>query len=291
MPELPEVETIRLGLNRLIVGKQIMSARTDNPKSFPNSDILVSTFMVGKTVLEVRRRAKLLVIDLDNDYSLLIHLKMTGQLVYDGAGEHFRAGHPNSSLISRLPDRSTRVDIAFTDSSHLYFNDQRKFGWMRLLPTIEIAELSFFQRLGPEPLEVSSTWQMLAERIVRRSRSPIKPVIMDQSIIAGVGNIYADEGLWTAHIHPAHQVGKLSNLQIEALFTSIRQVLILSLANGGSTDKNYVDAEGNRGTYLEFANVFRRQGQPCTRCGTLILKIKLAGRGTHFCPVCQPAEI
>ncbi len=287
MPELPEVETIRRGLSRLVLDKPITKVVFDTPKSFPNSSAEVRRFLVGASVTTIERRAKVLILELSSGYSLITHLKMTGQLVYDGESIHFGGGHPSTSLVDKLPDKTTRVILSFNDGSKLYFNDQRKFGWMKLWPTAAIKEQDFFKNLGPEPLADNFTWQMLRDSLSRRARSAIKPAIMDQHIIAGIGNIYADESLWSAKINPATPVGALKVRDYRNLHRSIREVLNLSLRKGGSTDRNYVDAEGRRGSYLEFASVFRRESQPCPRCRKAIVKTRLAGRGTHYCPHCQ----
>jgi formamidopyrimidine-DNA glycosylase len=284
MPELPEVETVRRGLSRLITGKQFAAAKADRDKSFPNAKADVDEFLIGAKVVEVTRRAKVLLIELSSKYSLIIHLKMTGQLVFRGEDEQFGAGHPNKSLVGPLPDKSTRVSFEFTDGSKLFFNDQRKFGWVRLLPTAEIPQIDFFRKVGPEPLADNFTWQLLRERLLRRKNTSIKAAILDQSVVAGVGNIYADESLWGSKIHPATMVRKLTDKNFKDLHKSLQEILRLSIEQGGSTDKNYVDAEGKNGSYLKFARVFRREGQPCPRCGTTIIKIRVAGRGTHLCP-------
>jgi formamidopyrimidine-DNA glycosylase len=286
MPELPEVETIRIGLSRLLPGLVIKDVEHNWPKSFPNAPADVNQFLVGAEIKHVHRRAKVLIIELSSLYSLVIHLKMTGQLVYVGK-TRFGAGHPNKDLIADLPSKSTRVTIDFTDGSKLFFNDQRKFGWMRLLPTIEVPEIDFFKRVGPEPLEAGFTADIFIERLQRRPRSSIKAAILDQTVLAGVGNIYADESLWGAKIHPAARVSTIPKAKLRALHRAIVDVLSLSIEKGGSTDRNYVDSEGRRGSYLSFANVFRKEGQPCPRCGTTIEKIRVAGRGTHYCPHCQ----
>ena len=292
MPELPEVETIRRGLGRLLPGKKILSAiHIDSPKSFPNPTAEVDSFMIGASVVGVRRRAKVLLIELDSDYTLVVHLKMTGQLVYVDSSQsiepRFGGGHPTDSLIGQLPDRSTRVVVKFTDGSTLYFNDQRKFGWMRLVPTISVPDIDFMKRVGPEPLEIDFKAVQFTPRIRRRNNTTIKAAILDQSVLAGVGNIYADESMWGAKIHPSKRVRDVSDDQLAELLVQIKAVMTLSIEKGGSTDRNYVDAEGQRGSYLQFANVFRREGQPCNRCGATIEKIRVAGRGTHVCPVCQ----
>ncbi len=324
MPELPEVETVKNGLNKFLPGLIVSKAESDWAKSFPNTPDEVKANLVGAKILTVRRRAKVLMVDLSSGYTLVTHLKMTGQLVFvrtdssprghprldrgpskkaksisawitsqaenddDGVGEErFGAGHPNDSLIGRLPDKSTRVTLTFDDGSHLYFNDQRKFGWMRLVESQNVESLKFMQKLGPEPLEDDFTPEMFKERLLRRKNSGIKAVILDQTVLAGVGNIYADESLWGARIHPAKITNRLSGRQIYALYEELRFVLNLAIEKGGSTDRNYVNAEGKRGSYMDFARVFRREGQACPRCGDIIVKTRVASRGTHFCPTCQ----
>lgn len=287
MPELPEVETVRRGLQSLLPGRIIAGAFVrDSPKSFPNNPHDVQNFMVGARVERVRRRAKVLLIDLSTDYTLVIHLKMTGQLVYRG-DEVFGAGHPNDSLIGTLPDRSTRVTVEFVDESKLHFNDQRKFGWIKLLPTAEVPEMDFMQKVGPEPLEVKFTDREFIPRIRRRQNTSIKAALLDQTVVAGIGNIYADESLWGAKLHPASKVHQVTDDDIVTLLREVKTVMTLAIEKGGSTNKNYVNAEGKRGSYMDFARVFRREGLECPRCGTVILKIKVAGRGTHYCPTCQ----
>ncbi len=272
MPELPEVETVRTGLSRLILGKIVKSASSDTDKSFPNAPHDVEEFLIGAKVIAVRRRAKVLMIDLSSGYSLVIHLKMTGQLVFVGS-ERFGAGHPNDSLVGALPDKSTRVTMLFADDTSLYFNDQRKFGWVRLLPTNQINELDFFKRVGPEPLADDFKVEDFIQRFSRRKNTTIKAALLDQSVIAGVGNIYADEALWGAKIHPATRVVDVSTPSFRELYDELRYVLKLSIEKGGSSDKNYVNAEGKKGSYIDFARVFRREGLACPRCGETVEKL------------------
>lgn len=321
MPELPEVETVRRGLITLLPGQVIKKVTHDTPKSFPNAAADVEQFVIGAQIVDVRRRAKVLMIDLDTEYSLLIHLKMTGQLVYlkdglappfdseinsestpyplkpaqsarevgrEGSSLRFGAGHPNDSLVGELPDKTTRVALEFEDDSKLFFNDQRKFGWMRLMPTVEIPNIDFMKKVGPEPLEASFTVQEFIQRIQKRANTTIKAALLDQTVVAGVGNIYADESLWGAKIHPATRVKDVPENKLKNLFKELRHVLELSIEKGGSTDRNYVNAEGKKGSYINFARVFRKEGTPCQRHPeTLIQKIRVAGRGTHICPQCQ----
>jgi formamidopyrimidine-DNA glycosylase len=287
MPELPEVETIRIGLANIIVGKTIQDVRVLREKSFPNEPEAVKQFVVGASIRAVHRRAKVLLIELSTDYTIVTHLKMTGQVVVQDKTTHWGGGHPNDSLVGRLPDNTTRIILTFSDGSILYFNDLRVFGWMKLVPTAEVPNIPFMQKVGPEPLDDSFTADQFAERFARRKKALIKAALLDQTVIAGVGNIYADESLWGAKIHPHTRVEKVTHEQLKELFTCVREVMTLSISKGGSTDKNYVDAEGKRGSYLKFANVFRREGQPCPRCTATIEKIRVAGRGTHICPVEQ----
>lgn len=286
MPELPEVETVVRGLAKFLPGKKVVGVDFDWPKSFPNAKADVDNFLIGASVVSVRRRGKAIIIELSSKYSLVVHLKMTGQLVYVGAKKRYAGGHPNDSLINELPDKSTRVTLDLKDAK-LFFNDQRKFGWMRLIPTAEIPMIDFFRTIGPEPLSKNFTSKDFKKRLMKRPRSNIKAVLLDQKIIAGVGNIYADESLFAARIHPETLVRDISTNKMNQLYKELRDVLNLSIKLGGSTDKNYVDAEGKKGSYLKFAKVFRRENQPCPRCGATIIKTRVAGRGTHICPKCQ----
>jgi formamidopyrimidine-DNA glycosylase len=296
MPELPEVETVRIGLSQLLPGRQLSAVIHDNPKSFPNAPADVNAFLVGSTVTAVKRRAKVLLIELSSHYSLVIHLKMTGQLVFvapapRGPDGHpaepetrFGAGHPNDSLIGQLPDKSTRVDFTFQDGSKLFFNDQRKFGWVKLIPTAEVPNIDFMKKVGPEPLDASFTAEQFVQRLQRRKNTSVKAALLDQTVIAGVGNIYADESLWGAKIHPATRVADVPVQKLHNLFTELQYVLNLAIQKGGSSNHTYVNAEGKRGSYMNFARVFRREGLECPRCGATIIKLRVAGRGTHICP-------
>jgi len=287
MPELPEVETVRRGLERLIIGKTVKAVSHDTEKSFPNATADVKQFLIGATITDVRRRAKVLLIDLASDYTLVIHLKMTGQLVFVG-DERFGAGHPSDSLIHALPDKSTRVSFEFDDGSNLFFNDQRKFGWVRLMPSVEVPNINFMQKVGPEPLDADFTWRQFAERFARRARTNIKAALLNQTVVAGVGNIYADESLWGAKIHPKRLVSSISQAEFKRLYAELRTVMNLAIEKGGSSNHTYINAEGKKGSYMDFARVFRREGLTCPRHPDVVIeKLRVAGRGTHICPVCQ----
>ena len=286
MPELPEVETVKRGLSDLVIGKTVSNVTFDWPKGFPNSKADVDAFLIGAKITHIKRRAKVLLIELSSMHSLVIHLKMTGQLVFVGK-ERFGAGHPNDSLVGQLPDKSTRVVFTFTDDSKLFFNDQRKFGWVKLIPTVGVPNIDFMKRVGPEPLSADFTGKVFVDRVRRRPNTTIKAVLLDQSVLAGVGNIYADESLFAARIHPATKVKNVSDAKLVLLLKELKAVLSLAIEKGGSSDRNYVNAQGQKGSYIDFAKVFRREGKSCTRCGSIIQKTRVAGRGTHVCPRCQ----
>lgn len=281
MPELPEVETIKRGLMNYILNKKIVQVEVFEEKSVKNGEL---TSVIGAKIIGLRRFGKALVIDLDNGISLMVHLRMTGQLIWRGK-ENFAAGHPSENFVAELPNKQTRVVLKFEDGV-LYFNDQRKFGFFKILKTSEVENDEFIKKLAKEP------WKMevkeLYDKCQRHAKAPIKAVLLDQTIICGLGNIYADEALFFAKVHPATKAGTLSEKQVALILEGAREVMQASIDSGGSTMATYVKADGTRGDYLEkFAKVFRRDGMPCPRCGTIIEKIRVAGRGTHICPECQ----
>ena len=288
MPELPEVETIRRGLELGITSQTISAVEVLWEKSFPVPVDLMQSIVVGSKITRLDRRAKVLLIHLDNGYSLMIHLKMTGQMVLQKSdGERFAGGHPTESMRDVLPDRSTKVIFDFGSGDKLFFNDFRKFGWIKLVETSEVEQDSLIARLGPEPLSDQFTISSLQIQLNRHKRAPIKPTILDQSTVSGVGNIYADESLHLAKIHPERLSGDLSASEVGRLHLAIRDIIGLGIDHGGTSFTSYVNALGGKGDYLDMARVFRKEGTPCRECGTEILKMKVAGRGTHYCPKCQ----
>ena len=279
MPELPEVETIRRGLSKFIIKDKLKKTTILCAKSF------IGEPTTG-TVTDIRRFGKALVIDLDNQKSLMIHLRMTGQLIYDGKNSpRYAAGHPSENFTASLPNKQTRVILEF-ESGTLYFNDQRKFGFIKVLPTKEVENDTFIKKLAPEPWVMSEA--EFYNRLHRHPKSCIKAVILDQTIITGLGNIYADEALFKSKIHPERKCATITEKEARLLLKSACEVMDASIASGGSTMATYVKADGTKGDYLEkFAQVFRRDGKKCPRCGEKIIKIRVAGRGTHICPHCQ----
>ncbi len=281
MPELPEVETIRRGLSKFIINHKLQDTEVLCDKSFIGQPV------TGK-VKSIRRFGKALIIDLDNSQSLMIHLRMTGQLIYDdrnNTSERYAAGHPSDNFTADLPNKQTRV-ILKLDTGTLYFNDQRKFGFIKVIATNDVSKDAFIKKLAKEP------WDMLPDefyaKLQKHPNSCIKATILDQTIICGLGNIYADEALFASHIHPERKCSSITKDESTKLLESAKEVMDKSIASGGSTMATYVKADGTKGDYLEkFAQVFRREGLDCPNCHTKIIKIKVAGRGTHICPQCQ----
>lgn len=285
MPELPEVETIRRGLMKFIVKKPIKAVEIFEPKMFIGGSS-ANNFggLLGASIIDIKRYGKCLVIELDNELALMIHLRMTGQLIWRGEGE-FAAGHPSENFVDNLPNKQTRIVLSIGEGK-LFFNDQRKFGFMKVVKSCDVAKDSFIKKLGKEPWAMTS--EELYAKLQRHAKAPIKAVILDQSIIAGLGNIYADEALFYASIHPERRAGTITEKECEKLLEGARTVMERSIEAGGSTMATYVKADGTRGNYLDnFAQVFGRTGESCLRCGAKIVKIRVAGRGTHICPKCQ----
>ena len=283
MPELPEVETIRRGMKKFVIHQKIVKITVLCEKSFLGQPEITE----GKTIIDIRRFGKALILDLDNDYSLMIHLRMTGQLIYDGK-ERYAAGHPSDNFTSKLPNKQTRVVLKLKNGT-LYFNDQRKFGFIKVIKTEEIKDDAFIKKLAKEPWEMTA--EELYQKLQKHKNSPVKAVILDQTIICGLGNIYADESLFMSKIHPKRKAGTISKKEAEKLLKSACEVMQKSIDSGGSTMATYVKADGTKGDYLEkFAQVFRREGKSCLVCGGKIIKTKVAGRGTHICPNCQKED-
>ncbi len=295
MPELPEVETIRRGLKNFCLHQKIKKVTIFCDKSFIGPREIIE----NRSIEDIRRFGKALVFDLSENISFMIHLRMTGQLIYRANGTEknnekiddtnaFAGGHPTDSFFSELPNKQTRVAFEL-ENGKLFFNDQRKFGFVKVIPTAEIEQDSFIANLAPEPWEMTD--EDFFSRLQRHKNSLIKASLLDQKIICGLGNIYADEALYRAEIHPERMSGSLSKCEAKVLLRSAKEVMEKSIASGGSTMATYVKADGTKGDYLRlFAKVFRRNGEPCERCGTEIIKIHVAGRGTHICPKCQKTK-
>lgn len=289
MPELPEVETVRRGLQRSLCGEVIAALEILHPPAFRGDP----TALVGRRVEACDRRGKMLCVGLSGEWSLLIHLRMTGQMLVLPAGGGMRegGGYPSESLLATLPNRHTRLILTLESGTKVFFNDQRTFGFWKLLPDSDLATEPFLSKLGPEPWDEALTAEAWEERLGVFRRRAIKAALLDQSLLAGVGNIYADEALFVAAIHPTTVAGSLSSAQCSELLRCIREVLERGIAFGGVTARDYVNSEGLKGRMQEQLNVYQRGGEACKVCQTAIQILRVAGRGTHICPTCQPVAL
>lgn len=278
MPELPEVETIRRGLQKHLVSHKIKDVEIRLAKQFHGD----KNKIIGAKVVAARRFGKGLVIDLDNDFSIAIHVKMTGQLLYRNKGWR-DWGAP--VIVDDLPDKYTHVIFNLDNDAVLYYRDVRQFGWVEALPTADISRHRFFRALGKEPLKDLTLLDFT--ELVKKAKMPIKQLLMEQSKIAGIGNIYANDSLYLAQIHPRRPASSLSKQEIKNLFMAIETVLKKGIETGGASERDYINVLGGKGEYQKFFQVYGKDGKKCARCGSLIERIKLGGRGTFFCPACQ----
>ena len=284
MPELPEVETIRRIVARELVGLTLDGVELTLPKLLRDSPIPDLGLLVGRTLLGADRRAKVLITHWSGDLSVLTHFKLAGQLaVVKPNGRRVVAGHPVPDPKGELPHKSTHLTLLFADGTIAYYSDLRQFGWWRLMPSDDVdAAIGAFD-FGPEGTGGEGFDRAaLAERLARR-RIAVKPALLDQRVVAGLGNIYVDEALHRARIHPARAANSLSTDEVGALHEAIGWALERGIEQGGA------DIRRNRAYPRDgFPAVHARKGEPCMTCATPIVKTTLAGRGTYFCPVCQP---
>ncbi len=289
MPELPEVETIRLGLQKYLIGRKIKDIQVKIPKMFAGS----AKQIIGAKITGLKRIGKGLIIELDNDFVLAVHLKMTGQLVYS---DNKTKGLKLSAKIggTTLPSKYSHIIFTLDNNAYLYYNDLRRFGWIKVVKKDELMKMPFFKEMGPEPLvappsDFAPKFLTLAlfSGIVKKGNIPIKVLLMDQKRIGGIGNIYANDALFEAKIDPSRKGKTLSNGEINKLYNAILDVIKKSLQYGGSSDENFVNALGQEGNYQNHTLVYGREGEACRVCKKPIEKIKLGGRGTYLCPVCQ----
>lgn len=299
MPELPEVETVRRGLEKYVVGLKLQKVEILSPKSFEG---LVEN-VEGATIISARRSGKGLILDFDNSYSLAIHIKMTGQLIFR---DEKLKNEELSPKVGTIPNKHTHIIFKFKiqkskDNSEskntkgedaiLYFNDQRRFGWIRVVKTDEVMDMPFFKNMGPEPfglgvgaIELSPS---ILGKIIEGKTKKIKPLIMDQAKIGGIGNIYANDALYRAKIDPRRPAKSLNEKEVKELFDSILTVMKKSFEEGGASELSFVNILGQEGNYQRHSLIYDKAKQKCKNCGTKIIFYKLAGRGTFMCPTCQ----
>lgn len=302
MPELPEVETIKRQLKIALINKIIKNILVNREKSF----IGKPQNFYGKKITAIKRKAKVLIIKLENPSQsplkkgryfplLLIHLKMTGQIIYQvlsikdkelSKKDRIIGGHPTDDVFGKLPHKHTRVIIEFTDNSKLYFNDIRTFGWIKEINNEQEFDKETRNFSGIEPLSKEFAWQNLKQKLGKINR-PIKLAILDQTKIAGIGNIYANDGLFLARIMPTKKANLLTDLEWQELTKSLITVLQKSIKLGGTSQSTYVQTDGSKGNYQDHFLVYKKEDQPCPKCDTKIIKTKIGGRGTFYCPKCQ----
>lgn len=281
MPELPEVEAITLQLGRFLKGHYITSVEVNNRKTFQGDENLI----LNSKVVGTRRFGKVTVIDLDNGYSVLTHVKLTGQFIY--RGPNLLNPKPLSKKVSGgVPGPHTLVTFCLDKDGKLYYNDVRRFGWVRIVKTSEVESEQFIKKLGPEPFKDLTL--DIFKKILSKSGRPIKVVLMDQEKMGGIGNIYATDALWLSKINPKKKSNTLSDVDQELLFKSIISVLKEGIKWGGASELAFVTPDGTEGQYQGHTLAYGHTGEPCERCHKAVFeKYFLAGRGTYVCPYCQ----
>ena len=279
MPELPEVETIRLGLQKYVVGHKITDIEVRLPKIFQGDPKNV----IGAKVIAARRFGKGLVIDLSNGYSLAIHVKLTGQLIYR---DPKTAKIPVSKVkVGSVPNKFTHVIFKLDRGAVLYYNDQRRFGWIKVVPTNKVSEMPYFKGIGPEVFKDLTLKKF--EKIVSGSKVVIKPLLMDQKRIGGIGNIYANDALFLSGIDPRRKAHTLTEEEMKKLYKAIHTVMERGFKYGGASELSFVNVLGQEGEYQNHSLVYGKKGKECPNKNGTIKKIYLGGRGTFFCPACQ----
>jgi formamidopyrimidine-DNA glycosylase len=274
MPELPEVETIRASLAPGLAGRRLTRVRIDDPRlTRPEPPQVVAAELEGERIADVRRRGKYLIVAFESGRHLLIHLRMTGNVLHPAPD-----GYED--------DPHVRAVVRLDDDSDVIYRDVRRFGTWDLLEPGDLEAYFAVRRLGGEPLERGFTTKSLVAALAGR-RAPVKAALLDQRAVAGVGNIYADEALWYARIHPLTPAGHLDETEVAALRDGVRKALRLGIRRQGATLRDYRRADGGEGAMQNEFRVYGREGEPCERCGTPIAKTRAGGRGTWYCPTCQ----
>lgn len=289
MPELPEVETIRRDLAAVVSDQKIKTVKITSPKTAFPSAVFLTRRLVGRRIVKIERRGKLLIFNLakapGSEFNhLLIHLKMTGQLIYLDAETEVAGGH-GSLVRETLPNKHTRAIIEFQKGGHLFFNDLRRFGYLKLVTTDELKRLSV-ENYGPEPLTPEFSLSVF-RTILGKRKTKIKALLLNQKLIAGLGNIYVDEALWEARLRPERTAASLSVAERKKLYQAINRIIKKAIKQRGTTFNSYVDSKGRRGNFSRFLKVYGRRGEKCPRCRRPIIRKKIFGRGTHYCPYCQ----
>ncbi len=281
MPELPEVETIKRQLNTFLIGHTIQDVKINNQKIF-TGDI---RNIVGAKIVGVRRFAKVLCIDLNNNHSITSHIKLTGQYIYCGPNLKVTIDL-SKKIVGGVPGTHTHVIFNLDNGGMLYYNDLRRFGWIKIMRTDEVETSGFVSKLGPEPF--NGLTEEKFKTVLSKTKRPIKIVIMDQEKIGGVGNIYANDALWLSEISPRRPANSLTDKEQKELYDAIHHVLKIGIEKGGASELSYVTPDGGEGNYQKYFLAYAKDGTLCTRCKKeKFIKYFLGGRGTYVCPNCQ----
>lgn len=303
MPELPEVETIRRGLQRVVLGKIIKKVEVRLPKIIslgpktvgtvrkPNQKtvFLFRKLLLGQKIVKISRRAKILIIDFKGPLTLLVHLKMTGQLIFaqKGEGKFIKIMNIENARVLKLPHEYTHVIFEFTDGSRLFYNDVRQFGYLRLVRDEDVPKVKELSDYGPEPFSKDFTLQYLLKKAQRRQSLTIKQFLTDPKVLAGIGNIYSDEILYWAKVRPQRKLKSFRQQDMRAIFRFVPTVLKAATQAQGSSVGDFFKVDATEGRYGPKHMVYGRAGEKCKKCGSIIQTIKLGGRTSSYCPKCQ----
>lgn len=286
MPELPEVETICGDLRKKIIAKRIIGIVIKKKNLIKNTILQFKKGIINSKIKNISRRGKLIIITLSGDNYLLIHLKMTGQLIYQQKGNITAGGHSLPRPEQGMPNKYSHIIFTFSDKSQLFFNDMRQFGYMIIVNKDELHNI-LNNSYGIEP-GLSNFTLVNWLSILSNRKTSIKALLLNQKIVAGIGNIYADEIFHNAGILPQHKVNKLTIAEKKRLWQSTKSIIKKAIIKRGTTFSDYVDADGHSGSFVDHLMVFGRQGEKCKKCKKgVIIKTRVAGRGTHYCPSCQ----
>jgi formamidopyrimidine-DNA glycosylase len=287
MPELPEVETIRCGLEPKLGGQTIKDVSSDSPRHLNYPLRVYQGLVKGKKIKAVLRRAKIIYFQLSDKSVVAFHLKMTGQLIYKDKKSEVIGGHPNMAAVQDLPNKYTHVTFTFSSGAHLYFNDIRRFGWAKFYTNEQFDEELKKLDYGPEPLTKDFNEEFLAKSLAAHPNTTVKQLLTNQHIIAGIGNIYADEVLFAAKVKPQRKAGGVKKEEITRIVTEIKKILPLAISCGGSSISDYINADGKKGSYADYHQVYGRYDEPCFVCKRELKRITIGGRTSTFCSHCQ----
>lgn len=296
MPELPEVETIIRGLRKKVIGRTITSFWTDTPSIIKKPTIKkIKKEILGLKILGIKRIAKNIIFKLSEEKIMLIHQKISGHLLYGKWEMKKNKPHPlRNKYLEDKENQYIRVIFGLDNGYQMALSDLRKFAKIIFGKADEILNLPEIKELGPDPLEKSFDFEkfkvILKTRTGKKRTGKIKQILMNQKIISGIGNIYSDEILWRARIHPLTPANKLSEKELKKIFEAMKEILSLAVEEGGSSVSDYRDVEGKKGGYQDIQNAYGREGEDCRRCGKEIERIKIGNRSSYFCPKCQVFE-